>query len=462
MQVTYEKRDDVNGVLHVTISPEDYKNEVKKELTAIGIKHPLKGFRPGHVPAALLQKMYGEHVTQQVVDRQVGRALVDHINEQHLSILGEPMIAEDSAAVDIMSGEPLEFKFDVGLAPNIDLKLNKRMQIPYYLIEVTDEMLEQQHAALRKRYGKQVPGEVAADDSLLRGSLVELDEAGQPKADGIKVERTVISPQYIKDEEQHNLLVGAKKGDVLRFNPHKACNGNIAELSSMLNLDRDNADVKSDFNFTIEEILVNEDAEVNQEFFDQVLGKDQAHDEQEYREKLRTIIAGQYRNDSNFRFTIDAERVLTKAAGELALPEEFLKRYLKLRRADQDKPIDDADFEKHFPDTLKQLRWQLIKEYIAKENDLKVSEEDMLNLAKLYIAQQFAQYGLGNLPEDVMEQQAQKYLAEDRFNREIAQRAMDDKVFSFIKSNVKVNEKTVSMDEFNKLFEPETEQPKQD
>ena len=446
MNVTFDKKDNVNALLTVSLTPEDYLENEKKELLNISRKHPMKGFRPGHVPMSLLKKQYGIEVRSQVVDRMVGKALTDYIVNEKIDILGEPMLSADTR-VDLNQDTNYEFKFDLGLAP--EFELDKRVKIPYYNIKVTDEMVENQNASYKKRFGKQVPGEAAAEDSLLKGSMVELDENDAANEGGVSVDRTILSPQFLKNADEKAKFIGKKVGESIVFNPHTAADGNLTELAAMLNVDKSEADIKSNFKFNVEEILVNQDAEMDQELFDNVLGKDVAKTEEEYREKLREMISNQLKNDSNYRFTVDAERVLKKKVGNLELPEEFLKRFLQARSKEQ----DEKKFDEQFPQTLEQLKWQLIKEKVARTYDVKVELEDKLRLARFYAAQQFAQYGMTNLPDEVIDKYAHEFLEKREYSEEIQNRAFEDKVFAAIKANVGIDEKEVSVEEFNKLFE---------
>ena len=450
MNVTFEKTGNVTAVLTVSITPEDYQSDVKKSLRTVGERNPLKGFRPGKVPAALLEKFYGASVRADVVDRKVTRALTDYIVNNKVDILGEPMMNVESQ-VNFEKEDAYEFKFDLGLAPEFECKLDKRVKIPYYKIDVTDKMVEEQNAQLKKRYGKQVPGEHANEYALLRGSMVELEESGNAKEGGINVERTLIMPRYIKDDDVKAKLASSKVNDEIVFNPWTASGESVTEVASMLNIEKGEAEnVKSDFKFVVNEILVNEDAEMNQEFFDMVLGKDEAKTEEEYLEKLKESIANQLAPDSNYRFTLDAERVLRKKVGELELPDEFLKRFMTAR----DKNHDAAKIEEKYNDEIAApLQWQLIREKIARNLEVKLEDEDKMRLARYYAAQQFAQYGMRNMPEDVLNKYAHELLENAEFSEQIEHQAMDDKVYAAIKEAVTIDEKTVSLEEFNKLFE---------
>ncbi len=449
MNVTLDKNGNVSGVLTISLVEEDYQAEVKKQLAELGRRRPIKGFRPGHVPAGLLKKYYGGQVTAEVVDQVVSRELTNYIRENNIDLLGEPMLSPDTK-VDMVNEKDFSFKFDLGFAPEFELKLDKRVKVPYYNIEVSQEMIDNQNDAFKKRFGTQVAGEVADEDALLRGSMVELAEDGTAKEDGIKVERTIVSPKYLKDDDEKAKFVGKKVGDELVFNPSKGAGGNVTELAAMLNIDKDQAaDVKSDFNFKVEEILVNKDAEMGQELFDSVLGKGVVKTEEEYFEKVKEMLAGQLKNDSNYRFTLDAEQVLKKKVGDLEMPDDFLKRYL----VSINKDADQAKIEEEYPRTREEIVWQLIKEKVARTYDVKIEQDDLMRLARIYASQQFAQYGMGNLPDDMLDRYAGELLENKDYSREISRRAFEDKVFATIRDNVSLNEKTVTVEEFNKLFE---------
>ena len=452
MNVSFDQIDAVNATLTVELKREDFQSDVNKEVAAMGMRHPIKGFRPGKAPKSLLMKYYGGSVTADVIDRKVGRAVYDYIRENKLHVLGEPLPNEDTK-VDIMNDEEMAFKYDLGLAPAIELKLNKRINVPYYIIDVTDQMVDDAIAHDRKRLGTLVDGEVSDKESMLRGSMIELDEQGNDKENGIKVERTVISPRYMADEDEAAKFVGVKVGDTFVFNPHKANNGNIAELAAMLNVDRSEADVKSDFRVTIEEIKVNQEAEMNEEFFKGVLGTEtDVKDEAAFREAVRAMIAQANVPESNYRFTVDVQRILTDKVGDMQLPEEFLKRFLKLRR-EQDEKENTEVTDEEAQNMFKQLRWQLVKDHLAEELGIKVEKEDIDTAAFIFAQQQLSQYGIYNAPEDIVRQQAERFMEDDRAREAIQEHAIDNKFYAAVREAVKVNEKNISVEDFRKLYE---------
>ena len=449
MNVTLDKNGNVSGVLTISLVEEDYQDEVKKQLSLLGRRRPIKGFRPGHVPASLLKKHYGGQVTAEVVDEIVSRELTNYIRENNIDLLGEPMLSKDTK-VDLVNEKNFEFKFDLGFAPEFELKLDKRVKVPYYNIEVSQAMVDDQSNAYKTRFGTQVPGDVSTEDALLRGSMEELDKDGNVKDGGIKVERTIVSPKYLKDEVEKAKFVGLKVNDTITFNPRVSSGSNVTEMAAMLAIDKDQAEnVESDFTFKVEEILVNKDAELGQELYDMVFGKDVVKTEEDYYAKIKEMLAGQLKSDSNYRFTIDAEKVLVKKVGELELPDEFLKRYLMSINKD----TEPSKIEEEYPRTRGEIVWQLIKEKVAKQYDVKIEKEDQMRLARIYAAQQFAQYGIGNVPDETLDRYAGELMENKDYAKEINRRAFEDKVFATIRDNVSLTEKDVTAEEFNKLFE---------
>ncbi|MCH4156379.1 MAG: trigger factor family protein [Muribaculaceae bacterium] len=447
MNVTLEKTGNVTGIITVLIEQNDYQEKVDKELRKIGREHPLAGFRAGHVPFGLLKKLYGKDVLAQELNGQFSDALSKYIYDNKLNVLGEPLSA-DEKPLDLASDKDFTMKFEVGLAPEINFTLDKNVKIPFYNINVDDDMISKQDENMRRRYGKQEPGDVADDTALVKGSMVELNEDGTPKEGGVNVEKTIVSPEYVQDKDQKAKFIGCKVGDKVVFNPWATTGGNISEMASMLNVDNADAEVKSDFEMTVAEIIVNHPAELGQEYYDQAFGKDAVKSEDEYKAKVKEMIANQLKGESNYRFTIDAENVIKEKVGALELPAEFLKKWLLKSDSKRNPDTIDDDFNKMVPD----LEWQLIKEKIVADNNIKVEEADMLAVAKVYAYQQFSQYGMTNIPDDIIEKYAKEMMGKDENRRGIAEKAVEEKLYSFIRGNVTVDEKNVSVKEFNELF----------
>lgn len=447
MKIDYAKIDDVNGEITVTLEEKDYADKVKKQLKEIGKSHSEPGFRPGHVPAGLIQKKYGNAVKYDVINKEVGNAVFDYIKENNLHVLGNPMPQQDeNFSIDAAD---FTLKFKVGIAPEFDTKVNKDLHVPFYTIKVTDEMLDRQDEQFTRRFGKQEPGEAVDATALVKGVITELDENGQPKEGGIVVENGIVAPQYFKSEDQKALFIDKKVGDVIKFNPAATCDSHAAEMASMLQIDKNDVDAhKGDFNFDIKEIIVLKPAEHNQEFFDMVFGADKIHNEEEYRKALGEMIAASLQNDSNYRFTIDAQDAIQKAVGALTLPDEVLKDFLK----GQNEHLTDENIDEEYERLRPQLEWELEKEAVAAQLDIKVEEEDLLNTARMMAQSQFAQYGMTNVPADALDRYAQDILKDEKARPQVYNQTVDMKLFNGIRATVTVDEKEVSVEEFNDLF----------
>ncbi|MDE6329190.1 MAG: trigger factor [Muribaculaceae bacterium] len=449
MNVTYSKLDNVNGEITVTLEEKDYAPKVEKQLKEISKHRPEPGFRPGHTPIGLLRKKYGQAVKYDVVNREVGEAVYDYIKENDLKVLGNPL-PDATNKIDFDAAD-FTFKFKVGVAPEIDCHVDKDLHVPFYEIEVSDEMVEKENEQFRTRFGKQVSGETVEPNALVKGVLTELDENGQPKAEGVVVENGILAPSYFKDKDQTALFEGKKVGETVVFNPAATCEGNATELSSMLNVDKEDAENhKGDFSMEIKDIIVVEPAELNQEYFDSLFGQDKVHNEEEYRAALKDMIANALKNDSFYRFTIDAKEAVTKAVGEVELPVEILCDYL----VQQNENLNSDNVNEAFAGMRSSLEWDLIADAIARKFDVKVEEADLINLAKVSVQQQFAQYGMTNVPAEHLEKYAAEMLKDEKVRGRMAQQALEFKVFSAIRDNVTLDNKTVSVADFQALFAP--------
>lgn len=448
MDVKYDKLDGLYAMLTIKLEENDYQPKVKKQLRDINMNRPEPGFRPGKVPASLLERKYGKAVKYDVINREVSEALYNYIKDNNVRTLGDPVPQKN----DDFKIEDTEFSFSfkVGLYPEISVEADKNLKVPYYTIEVDEEMMKRQDDMLCKRYGKQVPGEEVEPNSLVKGVIVELAEDGSVKDGGIMVENGIVSPQYFKSEEQRNLFVGKKLGDVVRFNPAATCDGNETELSSMLNIGKEEtAEHHGDFNLTIKEIIVLRPAEHNQEFFDLIFGKDAVHNEEEYNARLKEMMAGQLKADSNYRFSIDAKEALMKSAGEFDLPAESLKEAIKLNN----EKITEEEIDRKYEEYRPELMWYVVRDTVAAKLGVKLEEEDLKAAAAGIARQQFAQYGLSNVPDDALERYVHQLLEDGKTRERIAQQAFEMKFFKAVMDAVDVENKTVSAQEFNALFE---------
>lgn len=450
MNVAYEKLDNVRGKLTLTIEENDYADKVKDQLKEIRKSQAVPGFRPGKAPASMIEKKYGDAVKYDILNKEIGNAIFSYIRDNKLHVLGNPVPAE-SNSLDLQKKD-FTLDFTVGLAPEFDTHVNKELHVPYYTIEVSEEMIDNQDKNMRRRLGKQEPGDVADDTAVIKGVITELDENGQPKAEGIVVENGIVSPNYFRSEEQKKLFEGCKVGDVIKFNPAATCDANETEMSSMLNIDK--ADVenhKGDFNFEVKEIIVLKPAELGEEYYKQVFGPEtEIKTEEEYRQALSNMIANALMSDSNYRFTIDAREAIQKAVGSLELPDEILKDFLR----SQNQALDEKNIDTEYEAARPQLEWELIRDAISEQIDVKVENEDVLNTARMMARQQFAQYGMTNMGDDIVDKYAHDILKDKKAAENIYGQTRDMKLYGAIKEAVTCDDKKVTVEEFNALFTP--------
>ena len=450
MNVSHQNTDNLNAVISIEISKADYQDKVDKSLRAYGQKANIPGFRKGKVPFSILTKMFGKSVRVEEINRLVSEALYNYIRDNKLNILGEPMTAEDMT-VDLDAQDDFTFRFDVALAPELNVKVDKSIKVPYYTITVDDDMVKRQDESFRARFGKQVSVDESTDEKdLVKGSMVELSSDGTPLEGGIAVESTIVSPNYFKSDDEKAKFAGVKKGDKVVFNPSKSCNASVAELASMLNTDKEKAaNVTSDFEMTVTDITHLQPAELNQEFFDSIFGKDTVKTEEEYLAKIREMIAHQLVPESDYRFSLDSRAAIEKAAGDFELPDAFLKRWLLATDKERKAETIDDDYSRMVPD----LKWQLIKEQIVKQFDIHVDDNDLKAMAKRVAASQFAQYGMTGVPDDVLERYGNEMLSNKDTRSRLINQATEMKIQTAIKESVTLNHKEVSMEKFQKLFE---------
>lgn len=450
MNVSFEKLNDVEGKIIVNVEESDYKAKVESEIKKIGRTHNIPGFRKGHVPMGQLVRMFGKQVKSDVLNQEVYEAVVNYIRDNKLGILGEPLPVE----VKEISIEQKDFTFayEIGLAPELDINLDKSTTLDYYPIKVSDEMQEQQDKMLRERFGKQEPGQEFEERALVKGVLMELNADGSVKTDddAIQVTAGIVAPFLFKSKEEAAKFEGKKVGDKVVFNPSASCEGNVAELASMLNIDKERAaEVKADFELAISEIIVNRLAEYGQEFYDDVFGKDKVTSEEDYHKNVTAMIAAQLAPNSENLFQYTTEKALVEKYGNFELPAEFLKKWLVARNEGLTAENIDAEYDKMIPS----IKWQLIKERIAQQAGVKIEKEDLENYAKAIAAQQLAQYGMYNLGDDVLADYAKRILDDKNSRAHIIEQVGDRKLFDAIKNLATIDVKEVSLDEFKEVAE---------
>ena len=450
MKITFDCPDKINGVLTMTVEPADYQEKVEKTLKDYRKKAQVPGFRPGMVPMGMIKKQYGTAVKADEVNRLLGEKLYEYVRENKIQMLGEPLPSDKQQPQNFEKDEELTFVFDIAVAPEFKVALSGKDKIAYYTITVDDKLIDQQVQMYASQGGEFVKADVFSGNDTITGDLRQLDEKGNTLEGGITTESGMIMPAYIKDDKQKKLFDGCKPGDIITFNPKKAYPDNDAEVAALLKVKKEEiADVNSDFSFQVTEIRHFQPAEVDQKLFDRVFGEGTVTSEKAFREKIGEQLKAQFVGSSDYKFMQDVRAHLEKKVGKLEFPEALLKRVMLQNNKDK-----DADYvEKNFDGSIKELAWHLIKEQIVAAQEIKVEDADVKRVAMEAVRAQFAQYGMSNVPDDVLENYAEEQLKNRENIDGFVDRAVDLKLTEKLKTVVKLDEKSVTLEEFNKMME---------
>jgi len=450
MNITRENTDELNAVLTILVEKSDYETTVNDVLKNYRKKANMPGFRPGMVPAGLIRKMYGKSALAEEVNKIISKSLTDYIYAEKLNVLGEPLPNEEKQLkIDWDKQSDFSFVFDIATAPEIEVGLDNNTILPYYSIVAGEELVDKQVEAYAGRLGENKVVDSIEEKDTVRGTFVQLDEEGNDLEDGIVANKVVIAIDVMKDEEIKASFIGKKAGDAVVFDPLKAYD-NKHEVGHMLNISHEEAEnISGNFRFAIEEVLRFEKAELTPELFGKIYGGESGIiTEEEFKAKVKSEIEENFVYSSDYKFAIDSRDALVKKF-QFDLPEAFLKRWIKATNEKMTAEQIDADFD-HF---MLDLKWQLIKDKIVKDNELKVTEEDVHALAKEMTAMQFRQYGLGNVADEHLENYANQMMKNEEERRKVVSKAQEDVIITAIKTKVTLDIKEVSNEEFNKMLE---------
>lgn len=451
MNILFENPDKVNGLMTVTVEDADFKDNVEKTLKDYRKKANFPGFRPGMVPMGLIKKQFGPSVKMDTLNKYVGEQIYNYIRENKIQMLGEPLPSEKQEPVDIEKDGPYTFMFDIAVAPEFKIELNGDTKIAYYEIQADDKLIDQQVDMFASQLGSYEKADSYDGEKrdMLKGDLRELDAEGNTKEGGITVEGAVMMPEYIKVDDQKKLFDNAKPGDIITFNPRKAYPDNDSEVANLLKINRDAVkDVEADFSYQVIEINRFKKADVNQALFDQVFGKDTVKSEEEFRNKIAEGLKPQLQANSDYKFMLDVRKYAEDKVGELTFPDALLKRIMLLNNKDK----GEEYVEKNYDESIKQLKWHLIKEQLVAANNIKVEDADVKAAAKEAARMQFAQYGMNNVPEEYLDNYADEMLKKRDSAANFVDSAVEKKLVDALKGVVSLDKKTVTLDEFNELM----------
>ena len=452
MNISFETPDKINGLMTIVLDEADYKEDVEKTLKDYRKKANVPGFRPGMVPMGLIKRQYGTAVKADAINKVVGEQLQQYIRDNKIQMLGEPLPSEQHEAQDLEKDSTFTFKFDIAVAPEFTCELSASDKIDYYNITVDDALIDRQVEMFASQMGSYVNADHFEGNDTIKGDLRELDENGNTKEGGITVEGAVLMPDYIKVEDQKKLFEGCKLGDIITFNPKKAYPESDVEVSSLLKMKKEEvADLTSDFSFQVTEISRFVKAEVNQELFDTVYGKDEVKDEKAFREKIAEGLKEQLANDGDFKFLVDLRKYLEEKVGKLEYPDALLKRFMLAQNKDKGEKFVEDNYEQ----SIKELTWHLVREQLVEANGIKIDDADLKETAKEAARAQFAQYGMTNVPEEYLENYANDMLKKKEFVDSLVDRSIDRKLVATLKNVVKLTPKEATLDEFNEMMKGE-------
>ncbi len=442
MNVDLNKIDDLNGEITIQIAPEDYKSQYNASIEQYRKQAQFPGFRPGKVPVSLIKKKYGRSLLAEEINKLLNQKISEYITEEKLPVLGQPMPKPEADNGDWENPDNFSFTFQLGLAPDFELKLSKRDKLTWHKIAVDEKLVNQQAEDYTRRYGKLSEPEASEEKDMLVGDLVELDDKGEILEGGILANATV-AIEHVPDAEEQKKLLGVKKEDSVVVNPKKIAKDDD-DLMRLLNVEAEKLPGLSEhFRYNIKEVRRMIPAEMNQELFDKVFGEGKVTSEEEFKAEITNRIAAELEGESKKLFKKHmTDHFLGKL--KLDLPDEFLKRWIK---TSNEKPITDEQLENDYPHYADHLRWQLVENQIIEKNELKVEQEEVIEHAKNTLAKHFAMYGIQQSDEELTKAAA-NVLRDEKEARRLYDELYEEKIVNFVKDAVKLEEKEVSFDDF--------------
>jgi trigger factor len=449
MNIIKENIDDLNAVLKIKIEKTDYEDKVEAVLKDYRKKATIKGFRPGMVPIGLIKKMYGKAVQIDEINKIVTENIQKYITDEKLEILGDPLPKVDEQdKIDFNTQQDFTFSFELGLTPVFELKLSKKNKVNQYDIIVDEKMRSQYLENYTRRYGELKKAEQIEEKDVVKGRIEAIDENGNVIPEGPSVEETSLGIDIIKDKKIKKEFIGKNIHDTIDFDLKKAF-PNDTEIAGILHIKKEEvADLGTNYRFTVNEISRFYPAELGKELFDKIFGEGVINSEEEFMKKIEEEIVANLKRESDFKLMMDIKN-MTMEKADFQLPEEFLKKWLL--RVNEKSTAEQI--EKEFDGFRKDLKWQLIRNKVARDNEVKISEEELQKEAENITRYQFQQYGLFYTTDEQIANYAKETLKRDEDAKRIADKILDEKVILLIKELIKLEDKSVTSEEFNKLFE---------
>lgn len=437
MKIQKNQIDELDLQLTLEIAKEDYAEAEKKFLSQRRRTAEFKGFRKGNAPMAMIQRAYGEQALVEAVNKLISEGLTNFIKENNLHVLGEPLTSEDQPQIEWKSGNDFTFKFDLGTSKVLDFEVNASDNVNYYNISVSEDAKKEMKENMLRQMGSLQEGETAGEEDFVIADLSN---------EGHTVDGAYIAVRNVAGDA-HSLFLGTKAGNEFDVDVNAAF-ADETDRASMLKVKKEElASLDPNFHVKVVNVKTYVAAEENQETYDKLFGEDKVHNSEEFDMAVTERLVDNYRQESDYRLSKDLREYLVKKA-DIALPEQFLKRWLF--------QINEGKFtmeqiDKEFDSFLADFRWQMVREYLMDKNSIKVEEKDLNEAAQAYVAYQYAMYGMGNVPEDLIRSAAQQVLSDEKQSRQIVENVETQKVISTVKGQVSLSSKDISVEEFRQL-----------
>lgn len=437
MKLTKNNIDELNIEVALTVEPSDYAENRKKKLSDIRRRAEIKGFRKGMVPASLIEKMYGASALVDAVNEVISHELASFIKDEKLSVIGEPLPADNQPENDWTNGNTFNFTFEIACNPEVKLEFGKEDKITSYEIKVSDEAKKEMKENLLKQYGSLEDGDEAKADDFIIADL----EQGENR-----IESTYIALRNVSEACKSQFL-GVKAGDSFDVNVNEAFE-NEADRAALIKVKKEELEgIDPVYKLTVKTVKTFTSAPLTTETYDKIFGEGVVADEAGFDAKIEERLVAEYANETEYRLSRDIREYLVKKA-DLKLPETFMKKWLKV--ANEGK-FTAEQIDKEFDAFAEDYRWSLVRDFLLKKYGVKIEQEDILASARGFAAYQFAMYGMPNVPAEQLDNYAKSILADENQSRRIVEQVESEKAIAAVKPELKINKKSVSVEQFREL-----------
>lgn len=456
MKVTRENTGDLTAILEINISEEDYSPQLNEQLKSYRRKANVPGFRNGQVPMGMIKKMYEGSLRAEIIEKSMSEAMYEFIEKEKIDIMGYPLANDEKTKIDWETQKDYTFFFDIAIQPEFELDLDK-IEETYYNIEPTEEMLDKFVIDLQRRFGQFSSPEKVELEDLVYGELLELDNEGNPKQEGL-VTSTSLAINMIQDKDIQNEFLGKEKDSEIVFNLAKAF-PNETDRAAMLRLDKELVkDFDSNVKFSISSINRVALHELNEELFEKAYKGEDIKTEEEFRKRATKDLSQTYIRESDRYFTNEATQKLVKTS-DFQLPDEFMKRWLVTNSQGK---LNKEQVELEYEMYRDSLKWQLIETKISDKYSLEINKDEVKTYFKEALLGNYFPVGEDETEEqekerlEAMENVAENMMKNQDQTKQVYDYLFDQKLTKTLRDNIKAEEKTLTVDEFTKMVQEQS------